>query len=267
MPALWLPALERPLRTIGIAVIAFAILALGVEAIVCAKMANSAELAVTQMVPLGVTLLFMRYVGGLVLIACGAGILIPSLRSRSAVALGLLLTMCAIVTQIPQYVAHPGDMGYRTTVFEPLSIAMFLLLLPAYPVLTTHLEPVIRWVLAVGMIVFGVDHFIGLDYISHLIPGWIPWREFWTAFFGVGMIAAGISMATRILERLSAVCLGAMFAIWVITLHIPHATGVYRISGRPPGPNGWSSLFIAIALWGGSWALAGRPEGRDARLS
>lgn len=48
-----------------------------------------------------------------------------------------------------------------------------------------------------------------------------------------------------------------MFAIWVLTLHLPRVLGLYGIAGAPRNPNEWSSLFIAIALWGGSWALAG----------
>lgn len=41
----------------------------------------------------------------------------------------------------------------------------------------------------------------------------------------------------------------------------------YGIPGALHNPNEWSSLFIAVALWGGSWALADvvTPTGHDQR--
>jgi hypothetical protein len=54
--------------------------------------------------------------------------------------------------------------------------------------------------------------------------------------------------------------LDANFAIWVFTLHLLRVLGLYGGAG-PHSPDEWSSLFIAIALWGGSWALGG-PEGK-----
>jgi hypothetical protein len=51
-----------------------------------------------------------------------------------------------------------------------------------------------------------------------------------------------------------------MFAIWAVTLHLPRVLGLYGIPGAPGDPNEWSSLFVAVALWGDTWALAGGTE-------
>jgi hypothetical protein len=79
---------------------------------------------------------------------------------------------------------------------------------------------------------------------------------FWVAFFGIAFIASGVSIGLNILQRWGAAGLGLMFAIWVFTLHLPRVLGLYGIPGAPHNPNEWSSLFIAIAMWGGLWALA-----------
>jgi hypothetical protein len=79
---------------------------------------------------------------------------------------------------------------------------------------------------------------------------------FWIAFFGIGFIAAGLSIGLNLLQHWGAACLGLMYGIWVFTLHLPRVVGLYGIPGAPRNPNEWSSLFIAIALWGGPWALA-----------
>ena len=47
-----------------------------------------------------------------------------------------------------------------------------------------------------------------------------------------------------------------MFGTWVITLHLPRVLGLYGIVGAPKNPDEWSSLLIAMALWGGFWELA-----------
>jgi len=62
-----------------------------------------------------------------------------------------------------------------------------------------------------------------------------------------------------VLERWGAACLGLMFAIWVVTLHLPLVLRLYSFLNSPRA-NQWSSLSIAIARWRGSWALASRAE-------
>jgi hypothetical protein len=112
------------------------------------------------------------------------------------------------------------------------------------------------------MIIFGIDHFLALIFIANLLPAWIPGHVFWVAFFGVAFIAAGLGIALNVLSRSAAAGLGLMFGIWVITLHLPRVLGLYGIPNAPHNPNEWSSLFIAAALWGGFWALAGVPSTR-----
>jgi uncharacterized membrane protein YphA (DoxX/SURF4 family) len=80
------------------------------------------------------------------------------------------------------------------------------------------------------------------------VPGWIPWHWFWTVFFGVAFIAAGISFATGFLQRWAALGVGLMFAFWTVTIHLPPVLAT-------PDPDKWSDVFIVVALWGGFWAL------------
>jgi hypothetical protein len=112
-------------------------------------------------------------------------------------------------------------------------------------------------VLGLSLVVFGVDHFLALAFIANIIPGWIPWHVFWVAFFGVALIASGLSIGLNLLGRWGAASIGLMFGTWVVTLHIPRVLGLYGIPGAPQNPNEWSSLLIALGMWGGVWAVAG----------
>jgi uncharacterized membrane protein len=218
-----------------------AIIALGIETFVCAG-------------SLGGTLIETDRFGailGPVLVTCGMGLLFKRTARTAAMSLGSLLFLYTLVFEAPKYTTNPGSMAFRTQVFEPLSIATLAWLLPGQDAIPSWLARASRYLLAVSFIVFGVDHFLALAPIGTLIPPWIPWHVFWIALFGAGFIAGGISIGLNILLRWGAASIGLMFASWVFTLHLPRTLlGLYGGSG-PHSPDEWSSLFIAIALWGG----------------
>lgn len=237
-------------------IFSFAIIALGAENIVCAHNAQpSQSIPALPFLP-GISWLAILF--GALWIACGVGLLTQRWLRASAYTLGATYIFWTLVHVLPQYIASPGDMGLRTIVFEPLSLACIALLLPgpgpaAAP---KSLSIACRAVIAIAMIVFGVDHFLGIVFIASLLPAWIALHTFWVAFFGVVFIAGGIGIGLGIFERWSWIAIGLMFAIWVLTLHIPRTLGFYHIPGATTDPDEWSSLFIAIGLWGGPWAVA-----------
>ena len=51
--------------------------------------------------------------------------------------------------------------------------------------------------------------------------------------------------------RLGAVLLGVMFLLWVVVLHAP------RVLGSLHNGDEWSSAFVALAMSGGSFMIAG----------
>jgi uncharacterized membrane protein len=195
-------------------------------------------------------------------VACGLGLLVQHWLRASAYTLGATYIFWTLVHVLPKYIASPGDMGLRTVVFEPLSLACIALLLPGPAATPRSLSIACRAVIAIAMIVFGVDHFIGIKFIGSLIPGWIPWHEPWVALFGVVFIAGGVAIGIGgSFGRWGWIAIGTMFAVWVITLHLPRVLGLYGIPGAPRSPDEWSSLFIAVGLWGGPWAVAnGLPD-------
>ena len=249
--------------SLGRALFSLAIIALGIEILVCARSAiflysqgSNPRFKVIPILPFLPATPWLAYIFGPVLAACGVGLLSKRTVRTAAMALGSLLFLCTLVLEVPKYAAIPGNMCLRTVVFEPLAIGVLAWLLPGMDAIPSLLARASRYLLAVSFIVFGVDHFLALAPIGMLVPNWIPWHVFWIAFFGADFIAAGLSIGLNILLRWGAAGIGLMFAIWVFTLHLPRVLGLYGIPGAPRSPAEWSSLFIAIALWGGSWALA-----------
>lgn len=251
------------LPNVGRALFSFAIAALGVETLLCARYAADSLGPQYRVIPVlpwlppvpGIAIAF-----GAVLVICGAGLLSRHSARLAQLILGTLLFLSALILDLPKYLAHLGNMSLRTTLFEPLSLATLAWLLPVADPLPRWITRGSRYLLGLALIVFGVDHLIGLVFIATLIPAWIPWHMFWIGFFGIGFIAAGLSIGLNVLEVWGAYGIGLMFAIWVVTLHLPRVMGRYGIPGAPHNPNEWQSLLIAVALWGGPWALAGAVE-------
>jgi uncharacterized membrane protein len=252
------------LPILGRAIFALAILGLGVETIVCARAASRAlgpQYQVIPVIPWLPAISWLAYLFGTILVLCALGLLSTRTIRAAAMVLGGLLFVCTLILDVPKNLADIGNISLRTGVFEPLSLACLAWLLPDPKETPRWLLLVSRYLLGISLIVFGVDHFLALIFIANLIPHWIPFHVFWVAFFGVAFVAAGLSIGFNLLSRWSSAGLGLMFAIWVFTLHLPRVLGLYGIPGAQRNPNEWSSLLIAIALWGGLWALA-RPETR-----
>src|ERR1035437_237363 len=254
---------------LGRALFSLAIVGLGIETLVCARYVGHSlgrQYEVIPALPWLPAIPWVAYLFGAIWMACGAGLLSKRTVRTAAMTLGALLFACAVVLDVPKNAANIGSISLRTTVFEPLALASLAWLLPGPGATPRLLARGSRYVLGLSLIVFGVDHFLALGFIATLIPNWIPWHVFWVALFGIGFIAAGLSIGLNFLQRWGAAGIGLMFGIWVVTLHLPRVLGLYAIPGARRDPNEWSSLFIAIALWGGLWEIAGLREPLTPRL-
>src|SRR5215831_11467676 len=56
---------------------------------------------------------------------------------------------------------------------------------------------------ALPLAVFGAEHFSAAQGISQGVPRFVPWPLFWTYFVGAGLVAASLSIATKIQVRWS----------------------------------------------------------------
>jgi uncharacterized membrane protein len=117
-----------------------------------------------------------------------------------------------------------------------------------------------RVAFGLSLIVFGALHFIYLEFVATLVPAWIPARLFWAGFVGACFLAAGCALVTGIKARLAALWTGVMFAGFILLLHIP----LVVTNARSPGQ--WTSMLVALLMWGGAWIVAGGEEVQRSEL-
>ncbi len=102
---------------------------------------------------------------------------------------------------------------------------------------------------AIPLAAFGAEHLSGGIPLT-MVPSYMPWRLFWLYFVGVALIAASLSIATKIQVRWSGLLVGIMMFLFVAMLHLP---GAIRAGGRIP----WTVVVREMSFGGGGWVLAG----------
>ncbi len=95
-----------------------------------------------------------------------------------------------------------------------------------------------RFLLAVPMVIFGVQHFLFANFVVMIVPPWIPWHFFWAYFVGIALIAAGVAIMVKREAWLAGFLLGAMILAFVLLIHS-------RLLARWPG-----DLFAMNPIFG-----------------
>ena len=242
----WLIMLGR----FGRLLFSLAIIGIGVETLICSYVSSHSlgpHYKVVPVIPWLPAIPSLAYLVGAILILCGASLLFQRTLVVSSITLGFLMLLCGLVFDVPR---RPNLMSaeWRTNVLEPIAIGSLAWLAPGLGGIPGWLHRASRYLLAFALVVFGIAHFQVLTFIARMVPGWISWHRFWTVFFGVAFISAGVSFATGLLQRWAALGVGLMFALWTVTIHLPSLL-------TAQDPDKWSDVFIVIALWGGFWGL------------
>jgi uncharacterized membrane protein YphA (DoxX/SURF4 family) len=78
------------------------------------------------------------------------------------------------------------------------------------------------YLLALVMIVFGIQHFRHAQDLAVYIPLWVPGGFFWVYLTGVAFILVGISFLFNRWVKIAAYVLAALLFIFVFIIHIPN---------------------------------------------
>jgi ABC-type antimicrobial peptide transport system permease subunit len=117
---------------------------------------------------------------------------------------------------------------------------------------------------ALPLAVFGAEHLSAAQFIQQGVPSFVPWHLFWAYFVGFALLAASLSIATKIQVRSSGLLFGIMMFLFVAMMDIPGALA------NPRNRFGWTLLLRELAFGGGGWVLAAvamREHGRGQGVS
>ena len=105
---------------------------------------------------------------------------------------------------------------------------------------------------AAPLAVFGAEHLPGARFIMEVVPPYMPWRLFIAYFVGVALIAASLSIATKIGVVWSGLLSGFMMTLFVAMIHLPGALASHGDRFA------WTIVFREMGFAAGGWALRPR---------
>jgi putative oxidoreductase len=114
-----------------------------------------------------------------------------------------------------------------------------------------NLAPVGRILFALPFAVFGINHFLMMDYYMGMLTSFVPLGGYTIILTGLIMIGVSISIITKKFIRLSTLILAGLLFVFIVTIHIPHL-----IDGSDRTPI-LIALLKDISLMGGSLMIAG----------
>lgn len=110
---------------------------------------------------------------------------------------------------------------------------------------------------ALPLAVFSMEHLSAAQGISQMVPKFVPWHLFWAYFVGVALLAASLSIATKIQVRWSGLLWGIMMFLFVAMMDLPATVA------RPHNHFNWVLMLRELSFGAGGWVLAGDALRRD----
>jgi uncharacterized membrane protein len=103
---------------------------------------------------------------------------------------------------------------------------------------------------AIPLAVFGALHLSNVAFVLPAVPPYMPWRLFWAYLVGVALLAASLSIATKIQVFWSGLLFGIMMFLFVLMSDLPGALA------NPRNRFAWTLAIRELSFAAGGWLLA-----------
>jgi len=199
---------------------------------------------------------FLVYLVATLLVLAGIFISLGRWVKMVSLLLGVFLLLFFIAGHLPNRLTNnPGMLGAWTDALKILALSGGAFVVSrvfsdgennGVTNVFQKIAPTGKYLFALMLIVFGIDHFLYAEFVKVLVPEWIPGPLFWTYFSGIVLIGSGLGIFLNFKPAIISILLSAMLLIWLIILHIPRAV----VAPGTENGNEWTSVFQCLAFSG-----------------
>jgi uncharacterized membrane protein len=200
------------------------------------------------------------YLGALISIASGIGLLVPRMAAIASRLLLAALLLWLLLFRLPNF--------FLVGAFEACwSVVPLMVMVSGAWVLYVwfasawdhqHLSfissnnglRIARVLFGLSLIFFGAAHFIDVKDTVSLIPRWLPVHLFWAYFTGCAFIAAGLATLVGFRARLAVALSTIQLGLFLFLVWIPIVATGSKI------PFQWSETILTAAVLAGAWMVS-----------
>ncbi|MBS1505888.1 MAG: hypothetical protein JSS79_04510 [Bacteroidetes bacterium] len=211
--------------------------------------------------------IFFRLIVGIALVFSGAvisGLLKTKFASAKKVCLyvGFSFLVLIITCQLPYILFISSDKLSSLVVWFGTGEALafgggaFVMAGSFQAQATNNFESLLEKIIPAGkiffsllMILFGSTHFVFTTFVSTMVPKFVGAPLFWTYFFGVALVVAGIAIIFKLWIKPAALLLALSLFLFFLFFHVPDAIANPSVgSGNEITRAFVALLFCGIAL-------------------
>jgi uncharacterized membrane protein YphA (DoxX/SURF4 family) len=208
----------------------------------------------------GLTHDLLVWVGILVSLLAGVGLLVRRMAALAARLLLATLLVWMLLFRLPNVLREPLFAAcwsvFPLAVTLGAAMAVYVRVATAWD--TQYFRylngesglRIARVLYGLSLVFFGLAHFIDLKDTLSLVPHWLPFHLFWAYFTGCTYLASGIAVLVGVLARLAAALSAVQIGSFLFLIWIP------IVAAGSAVPFQWSETFLNVALLAGAWVIA-----------